>query len=223
MSHIQSRSPDPIATPDLRVCLRPPIPEIAVAAGYLNDAVTAHLDGRFSEAAQLIEQANMRPIMEWSWSLAGKFSEFNRPHFRLDSATKVPVAEREKVRMPSSEIRQMMHVRYGHHCCFCGTPVIRRQVRNRLLSLYPDAIPWRGEKELAKHAALYVMDAQYDHVVPHSRGGRNDLENVVLTCLPCNYGRGSFTLEEMGLFDPRTRKPVECVFSGWDGLERLLK
>jgi hypothetical protein len=94
----------------------------------VNDAVTAHLDGRFSEAVPLIEQANMRPIMEWSWSLAGKYSEFNRPHFRLDSATKVPVAERENVRMPSSEIRQMLHVRYGHYCCFCGTPVIRRQV-----------------------------------------------------------------------------------------------
>jgi hypothetical protein len=25
------------------------------------------------------------------------------------------------------------------------------------------------------------------------------LENLVLTCLPCNYDRGGFTLEEMGL------------------------
>jgi HNH endonuclease len=188
----------------------------------LTDAVIAHLDGRFGEAARLIEQANMRPIMEWTWSLAEKNFEYKRPRFPLDSATKVPVAEREKVRMPLSEPKRMLHVRYGYHCCFCGIPVIRKEVRNRLISLYPDAIPWHGEKEIAKHAALYVMEAQYDHVVPHSRGGRNGLENILLTCLPCNYDRGGFTLEEMGLFDPRTRNPVECVFLGWDGLERIL-
>jgi hypothetical protein len=220
---MQSHSTNPIDAPDLRVCLRPPIPEIAVAAGLLNDAVTAHLDGRFSEAVRLIEQANMRPIMEWSWSLAGKFSEYNSPRFRLGKSSEVPAAQREKIRMPSSEYKRMLHDRFGYHCCFCGTPVIRKEVRNRLLSLYPDAIPWHGEKELAKHAAIYVMVAQYDHVVPHSRGGRNDLENIILTCLPCNYGRMNFTLEEMGLFDPRKRNPVECVFSGWDGLERLLR
>jgi hypothetical protein len=51
----------------------------------------------------------------------------------------------------------------------------------------------------------------------------NDLKNIVLTCLPCNYGRNGFTLEEMGLFDPRNRKRVECIVPDWDGLERLLQ
>jgi 5-methylcytosine-specific restriction endonuclease McrA len=78
-------------------------------------------------------------------------------------------------------------------------------------------------KEFDKHAAIYVMRAQYDHVIPYSRGGGNDLENLVLTCYPCNFGRSNNTLEEMGLLDPRKRKPIECVFSGWDGLERLLQ
>ena len=223
MSHMQSHSTDPIATPDLRVCLRPPIPEIARAAGLLNNAVTAHLDGRRGEAVRLLEQANIPAIMEWAYSLAGKDSEYNTPRFRLDSLSKIPVAQREKMRMPSSEGKQKLHEVYGYHCCFCGTPVIRSEVHNRLLSLYPNAIPWEGKKEIAKHAALYVMASQYDHVVPHSRGGLNDLGNMVLTCLPCNYGRSSFTLEEMGLFDPRTRERVECIAPGWDGLERLLR
>ena len=222
MNHMQSHSTAAIATPDMRVCLRTPIPEIAIAAGHLNDAVTAHLDGRFSEAERLLNQANMRPIIEWTWSLVGKYSEYNTPRFRPSSPSQLPDAQREKIRMPSSEIKRMLHVRYGYHCCFCGTPVIRKQVRNRLISLYPDAVPWGGKKEFANHAAICVMDAQYDHVLPLSSGGGNDLENLVLTCLPCDYGRSSFTLEEMGLFDPRTRKRVECIFSGWDGLERLL-
>lgn len=223
MNQLHSDSIDVLALPDLRHCLRPPIPEIAVAAGLLKYAVTAHIEGNFSEAARFLEQANMPKIMEWAYSLAGKHSEYNTPRFRLGSHSKIPIALREKRRMPSSDDKQKLHEIYGYHCCFCGTPVIRTQVRNRLLSLYSNAIPWEGKKEIAKHAAIYVMVAQYDHVVPHSRGGGNDLKNIVLTCLPCNYGRNGFTLEEMGLFDPRTRKRVECVVSDWDGLERLLQ
>jgi len=223
MSHLQSDIIEPPATPDLRVCLRPPIPEIVIAAGLLNDAATAHVDGRFGEAARFLEQANMPKIMEWAYSLAGPNSEFNTPRFRLSSHSKIPAAQRVKRRMPSSEDKQKLHEIYGYHCCFCGTPVIRTQVRDRLLSHYSNAIPWEGKKENAKHAAIYTMIAQYDHAVPHSRGGDNSLENILLTCLPCNYGRGGFTLEEMGLFDPRTRKRVECIVSDWDGLERLLQ
>jgi hypothetical protein len=218
---IQSDSTDPIAAPDLRVCLCAPISEVAIAAGLLYDAVTAHLDGRFSEAEDLLVQANIAAVKEWAELLIGKFSEFNTPRFRLSSSSKV-AAMRENARMPSSEMKRTLHTRYGNYCCFCGTPIIRRQVRKRLVSLYPKAVPW-GSGNAGKHAAVFLMEAQYDHVVPYSRGGENSLENILLTCLPCNYGRGGFTLEEMGLFDPRTRKRVECVVSDWDGLERLLQ
>ncbi len=209
------------ATTDLRTCLRPPFPEVAIAARLLNDAVTAHIDGKFGEAASLIEQANIPAIMDWAYSLVGRNSEYNTPRFRLDSLPMISVAEREKIRMPSSEDKRTLHERYGYHCCFCGTPVFRSQVRNLLISHYSDAIP-RGRKEVERHAAIYVMNAQYDHIVPHCRGGRSDLENMVLTCYPCNNGRNRFTLEEMGLLDPRARQPVECIVSDWDGLERLL-
>jgi len=221
MSLVQSNSTDPIATPELRVCLRPPIPEIAEAAGHLNNAVNAHLDGRFSEAENLLERANIPVINEWAESLAGKFSKYNTPRFRLNSSSMGSLMK-ERARMPSSELRRMLHIRDGYHCRFCGTPVIRRQVRKRLVSLYPTAVPW-GSRNADKHAAVSVMEAQYDHVVPHSRGGRNEHGNLVLTCGPCNYGRGAFTLEEMGLYDPIKRNRIECVFSGWDGLERLLR
>ena len=94
--------------------------------------------------------------------------------------------------------------------------------RQLIVSLYPKVVPW-GPGNAHKHAAVFVMEAQYDHIVPHSRGGRNELESLVLTCLPCNCGRAGFTLEEMGLYDPRTCNRVECIFSGWDGLKQLLQ
>jgi hypothetical protein len=86
-------------------------------------------------------------------------------------------------------------------------------------SLYPEAVPW-GRKNSEQHAAFQAMWAQYDHVLPHAKGGTNDLSNVVITCAPCNFGRMEFTLEEVGLIDPRSRSPKTTQ---WDGLERLLK
>jgi hypothetical protein len=64
------------------------------------------------------------------------------------------------------------------------------------------------------------MWAQYDHVVAHARGGDNSIENTIVTCAPCNFAKMNYTLDELGLSDPRTRHPFK---SDWDGLERVLQ
>ena len=58
-----------------------------------------------------------------------------------------------------------------------------------------------------------------DHVVPHSAGGTNDPENLVTACWSCQFRRGAWSLEEVGLFDPRDR-PLKV--DDWDGHTRLL-
>ncbi|GFM84817.1 hypothetical protein PSCICO_02160 [Pseudomonas cichorii] len=83
---------------------------------------------------------------------------------------------------------------------------------------YPDALPW-GKTNAGQHAAFQALWAQYDHVLAHARGGDNSLENTVLTCAPCNFGKMNHTVEELNLIDPRKRDPVKSM---WDGLERLL-
>lgn len=37
---------------------------------------------------------------------------------------------------------------------------------------------------------------QIDHKVPISKGGENTIDNLVTSCVECNYGKGSATLEE---------------------------
>ena len=76
-----------------------------------------------------------------------------------------------------------------------------------------------GDTDQTQHAGFQCLWWQYGHLLPHSRGGGNGIDNVAITCAPCNYGRGDDTLEERRLIDPRTR-PVGRA--GWDGLERFL-
>jgi 5-methylcytosine-specific restriction endonuclease McrA len=42
-------------------------------------------------------------------------------------------------------------------------------------------------------------DLNLDHVVPRSRGGSTNWENVVCSCVPCNLRKGGRTPEEAGM------------------------
>ena len=198
---------------NLRTCLRAPIPEIAHAAKLLDEAASAHLSGNFELATQLLNESNFPTVRAWTESLWGAKSEY-APKKSLKSAP----AARALERMPSSAMQLKLHARDGYHCRFCEIPVIRKAVRVRFRLLYPDVKIW-GRKNSEQHAAFQAMWAQYDHVDPHSAGGANDLDNLIVTCAPCNYARMDCTLEEAGLLDPRLRSRS---FAPWDGLERML-
>jgi 5-methylcytosine-specific restriction endonuclease McrA len=200
-----------------RFCLRVPIPEIADAACFLDEAVSAHLIGQAKLAEDLIRCADMPAIREWTESLWGSNSPYVRYRPISDAPPSLPKEHRIKVRMPTSVEKRDLHRRDGYHCRFCGIPLIRKEVRERIKSIYPHALPW-GRTNPEQHAAFQAMWLQYDHLLPHARGGSNDFANMVITCAPCNFGRMNHTLEEVGLIDPRTREPIR---STWTGLEHF--
>lgn len=44
-----------------------------------------------------------------------------------------------------------------------------------------------------------LEETTYDHVVPRSKGGQTNWENVVIACMTCNQKKGNKTPEEAGL------------------------
>lgn len=52
-------------------------------------------------------------------------------------------------------------------------------------------------------------ELNYDHVVPRSRGGRTEWDNIVAACYPCNAKKGDRTPEEAKMpLRRHPRKPV---------------
>lgn len=198
----------------MQYCFRVPISDIFDSARFLDAAVSAHLMGNENLARVLFQAADIPSVREWLESIWGSKSQYVsvRPLPAPADVSKV------EARMPTKMQIQALHVRDGFHCRYCGIPVIRPEVRKAALRLYPDSISW-GRTNASQHAGFQTLWAQYDHVVPHSCGGTNELDNLVVSCAACNYGKMSYRLEELGLSDPRDRPPV---VSGWDGLERLL-
>jgi 5-methylcytosine-specific restriction endonuclease McrA len=207
-----------------RRCMREPIPEIFAAAELLNCAADAHVSGDRVTADRLIRRADLPSVREWTDSLWG--SRNNHPeqayYHRLRPVEGVTTSlnkdARPKERMPTTAEKALLIERYGHKCAFCGIPLIRPEVRQFFTTAYPEAAYW-GRTNETQHAGFQCLWLQYDHVVPHSHGGVS-IDNLVVTCAGCNYGRVSHTLEEFGLLDPRNF-PIEPIH--WDGLERVLK
>lgn len=197
-----------------RRCFREPIAELFDVARYLDAGVSAHLAGNLDVAERLFALANCDVSRAWLESIWGKGS----PHVVVKRLPPSPPGPRVAVRMPTSQQKRLLHARDGFHCRFCGIPVIRPEVRRRVHELYPAAVPW-GKSNDTQHAGFQALWAQYDHVVPHSHGGTNEIDNLVAACAGCNFGKMSFRLEELGLLDPRDFPPVQ---SQWDGLGRLL-
>ena len=201
-------------TSTLRLCLSEPVTQLKDAARYLDAAVSAHLQHKPALAEELFRLADMPEIRQWTKSIWAN----SEVHVRSRSSEPTLAKElRAKDRMPSQSEKERVHARDGYNCRFCGMPVVRSQVRKRIREAYSTAVNW-GSKEILQHAALQAMWAQYDHIVPHARGGSNDLDNLVLTCAPCNFGRAGYSLDEVGVSDPRERLPIHSL---WDGLERF--
>jgi hypothetical protein len=207
-----------------RRCMREPIREIFEAARLLSAATDAHLAGDHPTADTLLRTADMPVVRAWTESLWGSRAanpdqeKYHRSRNISDAPPYIEKAHRIAKRMPSLADRRTLIERYGKNCVFCSIPLIGERVRMAFRRAYPDAVPW-GYTNPTQHAAFQCMWMQFDHVLPHSRGGDNSVDNVVVTCAPCNYGRAERTLEEVGLFDPRQRTSQK---TSWDGLERML-
>lgn len=196
----------------LRNCFREPIPEIYDAARYIDAAVSAHLAGEIETAKKLFAIADCETVWKWTDSIWGAKS----PYVSVRKMSVEPESLRQKERMPTAEQKSLLHERDGYHCRFCGLPVVRPEIRKKISAAYPEQVQW-GRTNKSQHAAFQAMWAQYDHVLPYSHGGKNNLENLVVTCAACNFGKMSYTLEELSLSDPRERPPIRSL---WDGLER---
>lgn len=209
----------------LKDCFRTPIPEIFEAARLLSAAADAHLRGNSLAADQLLRAADMPVIGEWLDSIWLGRNEPYRPVQKVAGLPPVlPKAERFQPRDATPQMKRELVVRDGHHCRLCGIPLVRAEVRKALTRQYPNAARWIGTGQTQQHRGLQVMWLQYDHVVVHSRGGQTTMDNLVVTCPACNFGRDRFMMVEVGLRDPRLhpRAPSWNGWRQWDGLERIL-
>lgn len=204
--------------PPKRLSIKEPIPEIFESYYLLSSAADAHLHNQFTTAAKLLARANMPEVYDWAWANWQKPSLNIRIPKPENDTVKLPKTELDPIRAPSKTTKRAVLERDGYSCRYCGIPVIDADIRKFLHKLYPDAVPWVSNAPEKQHAAFSCFWLQFDHIVPHSHGGRSDVENVVISCALCNFGKLDYTVNQLDIVDPRNRSPQQTP---WDGLERL--
>lgn len=198
-----------------RQCFAIPPQEVYQAVELLDTAADLILAGEHGKAAALITEADKIEVYTFVCRIWGP-TDVNIHRYRAVPGAP-PKLKTTKERMPAARVKQDIHLRDGWQCRFCGIRVIWPAALTVIRKMFPDVVRW-GSRDAEIHSAFLALKAVVDHILPHSRGGDNDPYNLVTTCGPCNYGRSYWTLEEVGLADPRLRPPV---VDGWDGLTRL--
>ena len=183
-----------------RRCLREPIPESFEAAELPSRAVDAHLLRRRDEVDRPIRAGDMKAVRGWTGSLwgtqRGPPDRITYAGFRADADALVRLAKPDRIPRPDAErcgeegadrplgsrLRLLRHARHlrrgadGHAAGVSGCLAV-------------------GDTDQTQYAGFQCLWWQYDHLLPHSRGGGNGIDNVAITCAPCNYGRGFDTLD----------------------------
>jgi 5-methylcytosine-specific restriction endonuclease McrA len=136
----------------------------------------------------------------------------------IDLPRPASVLEGRRATTPD-HVKRRIYQRDHYHCRHCGLPTIPTATRKALQQVVgDDVLPW-SKTNATQHGLALAARTEYDHVVPMRVGGANDESNLVTACASCNYGKHHYTLEELGLDDPRLRPPAE---SDWDGLTSLI-
>jgi hypothetical protein len=199
----------------MRRCLLSPIPEFALAADLLSLAADALLAGDLVTCADRLREADLRPLRDFAYRVAGPLNP--EIHRQTKNPSFEPVPKEGRPRMPGESATLVIFKRDGFRCRFCESRVIVKGTSRIFHHYLPDATRLGSTNETT-HFGLSTLTASLDHLVPYSRGGNNDEENLVTACGPCQYGRNQFTLDEVELLNPLERPPI---LDHWDGLTRL--
>ena len=213
----------------VRRCMLEPVSEIFEAAVLLSAAADLHAAGQKDGARNALRAADIPGILDWCeelWGGRGGLDAYRRsPVHRFRDVPGLPAGEvLDGPNIPAGVQRAVLD-RDGWFCRFCGIPVIWQRAQKAMRDAYPETVRW-GARNVEKHTAFQAMDLDFDHIVPRSRGGRNTPDNLVVSCAPCNCGRGNWMLEEVGVMDPRSApesaRSIPPALSKWDGLTRIL-
>lgn len=200
---------------NVRDCFLSPPDEAFVASDMLAMAADYFSRNEMELARNCIRSADMPEVLKWRREvMAGYKPAIHGPRLN-PPVPSVPKSERHP-RYISAGLKRQLLERDGYICRFCGMRLMHQITCKRLETSFPEAtrvsLPnWE------RHALIGGMVANYDHVLPWSKGGETSLENMVITCPPCNYGRGEWTLAEAHLNDPRLRPILSTDWMGLDG------
>lgn len=180
-------------------------------------AVEKAASNQIDEARDVLQAIRSDEIREWTCE-HGEMSGTNRDKKLAIPVSPVSLSELDPIRSPKS-VEKKVFERDSYTCRYCGLRLVSKEVLSAMESVIgSDDFRTTGTNARI-HGVAHAFKIVADHVVPHALGGRTDLGNLVSACPACNYGKYRFTVEQIGISDPRDRAPSN---GQWDGLSSFI-
>ncbi|MFC1778073.1 HNH endonuclease [Pseudomonadota bacterium] len=194
-----------------------PLPSLEWFEGQLDifqEAVSEFVGGDRVGCINTLSEIRTDEMRDW-YIEHGQMSGKHRT-YELDIPTPIPLAESERdpLRAPKKYESQVF-IRDGFRCRYCGIRLVSNRVLNTFIKSLNSASFVKGPRNLDTHGIIIIFNPVADHVVPWNLGGKTNLDNLVASCGPCNYGKDRFTIEQIGIENPFLRNPI---VDRWDGL-----
>jgi 5-methylcytosine-specific restriction endonuclease McrA len=196
----------------------PPPSWFAAELAVFATAVTAMARGDREAAMTTLETMRSAAMRDWV-IVHGMASGARRKRKFGLTAESLPKHDRHAERSPS-KYEAAVFSRDAYRCRYCGLKLVDKRVlqafeRSVSSPKFFATLRSGHVRDVDLHGAVHAFKIVADHIVPHRTGGQTTLENLVSACPTCNYGKSWYTVEELGIEDPRSHPPVE---DDWDGL-----
>ncbi len=200
----------------IRRSFLPAIPEFEKAADLLSQAADFLIAGDLENCGECLVQADLRPLREFAFLIAGPIKL--EIHRQSKNPVFDPVPKENRPRMPSLSESRAIFARDGYRCRFCQSRIVVKEAHKVFAKFLPEQARKSRINE-DNHFGISTLTGSIDHLLPYSRGGGNEPENLVTACGPCQFGRNQWTLEEVQIENPMKYEPI---VDDWDGLSRLM-
>ena len=119
----------------------------------------------------------------------------------------------------NAAIEKEIFIRDSYRCRYCGLRIISKDVFAQYARIVGQDVFSTSRINSKRNGLTLGLRGVADHVEPYSGGGKTDSNNLVTSCYSCNFGKAGYTLQQMGILDPRLREPIE---DDWMGLTEFL-
>lgn len=185
------------------------------AVGEFRKACVLVEAGKLNEAETILGNLDSDQLRQQFYATWEEYDLLSKA--ALKPLSQYPKVKKVDERMPPAAVVREVYQRDFWTCRWCGTPIIADKPIKAMHRLFPATFE-KGTTNDSMHGLMLSSRVSLDHVLPHSFGGTNDIENLVTSCWPCQFGRGNDLIERLGLSDPRERDPIP---TGWDGCSRF--
>lgn len=173
--------------------------------------------GNKTKSIEILNRIRSNELRDWYVEHSQVSGNFRNRLLRVKTQTSHNILL-DSQRSPDPYAKEIFE-RDNYICRYCGTMVVPKQVLVAYSKAVGDDVFRATGTNAQRHGIVLAFRANADHVVPWKLGGKTNPDNLVTACWSCNYGKSGYTLEELGLNDPREKTTIK---HGWDGLVSLL-